>query len=101
MGKHKSGSAWGEADGDEEDESVCSLNSILALGETPSLRAILDDFWARKRAWPQVKAAIMADRDRRDLAIADGTWEPPNTAKPKPTFVMPTFWRKKTKQTGR
>ena len=101
MGKHKSAGAWGESDGDEEDKSTFSLNSILALGETPSLRAILDDFWARKRAWPQVKASIMADRDRRNLAIADGTSKPPNTAKPKPIFVMPTFWRKKTKQTGR
>ena len=92
MVQHNSVGAWSE--NDEDDETAYSLNSILFLGEAPKLQTILDEFRARKRAWPRVKASIMADRDRREQAIGDGTWEPPAAPKPKPKVFMPMFWKK-------
>ena len=92
MGKQTSG-AWGESA--EKDESAYSYNPILSLWEAPVLQAITDDYQARKRAWPGVKAAIMADRDRRDQAYADGTLTLPTASKPKSKLVMPAFWKKK------
>ena len=92
MVQHNSAGSWSE--NDEEDETAFSRDSILFLGEAPKLQTILDEFQARKRAWPRVKASIMADRNRRDQAIADGTWKPPAAPKPKPKVLMPTFWKK-------